>query len=98
MEASFKNDFEGSRARSSGAEAVPYPQHIFETSSLVTTLVLLSDRPTHINDGQQHEDVCLQNCHYDMKPHEDNRNGDRNHRKEHERDQVAGENVGPEAD
>jgi hypothetical protein len=59
-------------------------------------LVLFRHCPRNINDRQQHEHVSLENRNHDVQAEENDRYADRDHGKEYECDQVAGENVCPE--
>src|ERR1700733_14827933 len=73
---------------------------LFQPSALSvecsSALVLFGNRARHVDDRQQHEHVRLQDGDHDVQAAEDDRDADRDHRKENQRDQVAGENVGPE--
>ena len=58
-------------------------------------LMLVGDSSRNINDRQQHEHIGLQNCDDNVESHEKDRHSNRDHGKENEGDQIAGENVSP---
>src|SRR5579862_520524 len=58
--------------------------------------MLFRHRSRNINNRQQHEDIRLQNRNDDMQSAEDDWNANRDHGKENQGDQIAGENIGPQ--